>query len=126
MTEKPRKPSELAGVPNQLLGDIRKMIEEARAAVAEAFADERIVSALMRQLELDYGTGFSEKNVCRMIQFADVFPDEKIVVALIRQLSWTHFLPPFLGSWRRSTASRKWWSRSQRCWRRRRNALPTK
>ena len=123
MTKKPRKPSELAGVPNQLLGDIRKMIEEARAAVASAVNARltmlywqigrrvgqevlrgaraqygaEIVSALARQLELDYGTGFSEKNLRRMIQFADVFLDEKIVVALIRQ-----------------------------CWRRRRNALPTK
>jgi len=44
-----------------------------------------IVSALARQLELDYGTGFAEKNLRRMMQFADVFPDEKIVAALIRQ-----------------------------------------
>lgn len=36
MTEKPREPSELAGVPGPLLGDIRKMIEETRAAVAAA------------------------------------------------------------------------------------------
>ena len=51
-----------------------------------------IVSALARQLETEYGSGFSEKNLRRMIQFADVFPDEKIVVSLIRQLSWTHII----------------------------------
>jgi hypothetical protein len=118
MSEKPRKPSDLAGVPSQLLGDIRKMIEETRTAVAATvnagltmlywrigvrFRQEILkgkraaygaesVSTVSKQLELDYGTGFSEKNLRRMIQLAEVFPDEKIVVALIRQLSWTHFL----------------------------------
>jgi hypothetical protein len=40
----------------------------------------------------EYGTAFSEKNLRRMMQFAEVFPDEQIVVLLIRQLSWTHLL----------------------------------
>jgi len=118
MIEKPRKPSELAAVPRRLLGDIQEMIEDARAAVASAvnarltmlywrigrrISQEilggaraqygaEIVSALARQLESDYGTGFAEKNLRRMIQFGEVFPDERIVVALIRHLSWTHFL----------------------------------
>ena len=52
---------------------------------------EEIVSALGRQLELEFGRGFGEKNLRRMIQFAEVFPDEKIVAALRRQLGWTHF-----------------------------------
>ncbi|MEA3222190.1 MAG: YhcG family protein, partial [Thermodesulfobacteriota bacterium] len=34
----------------------------------------------------------NEKNLRRMIQFAEVFPDKEIVVSLIRQLSWTHFI----------------------------------
>ena len=53
---------------------------------------KQIVATLWRQLETDYGTSFSEKNLRRMMQFAKVFPDEKIVVSLIRQLSWTHIL----------------------------------
>lgn len=53
---------------------------------------KQIVATLWRQLENDYGTAFSEKNLRRMMQFAEVFPDEKIVVSLIRQLSWTHIL----------------------------------
>ena len=48
--------------------------------------------AVSAQLVAEFGQGFSEKNLRRMVQFAEVFPDEKIVVALIRQLSWTHFL----------------------------------
>lgn len=53
---------------------------------------KQIVSTLWRQLETEYGTSFSEKNLRRMMQFATVFPDEKIVVSLVRQLSWTHIL----------------------------------
>jgi predicted nuclease of restriction endonuclease-like (RecB) superfamily len=51
-----------------------------------------IVSALGTQLEAEFGRGFGEKNLRRMMQFAEVFPDEKIVVSLLRQLGWTHFL----------------------------------
>jgi len=40
----------------------------------------------------EYGEGFSEKSLRRMIQFAAVFPDQRIVASLMRQLSWTHFL----------------------------------
>ena len=38
----------------------------------------QIVVSLARQLEQDYGNGFGEKNLRRMIQFAEVFPDEGI------------------------------------------------
>ena len=51
----------------------------------------RIVASLGRQLEAEFGRGFGEKNLRRMIQFAEAFPDEKIVAALRRQLGWTHF-----------------------------------
>jgi predicted nuclease of restriction endonuclease-like (RecB) superfamily len=53
---------------------------------------KQIVSAVSRQLEVDYGGSFSEKNLRRMVQFATVFPEKEIVVSLIRQLSWTHIL----------------------------------
>lgn len=108
----------MTGVPNKLLGDIRKMIEDARAAVASAVNvrltmlywrigrrigqeilrgaraeyGAEIVSALARQLTSEYGRGFSEKSLRHMIRFAEAFADERIVSALMRQLSWTHFL----------------------------------
>jgi predicted nuclease of restriction endonuclease-like (RecB) superfamily len=53
---------------------------------------KQIVVTLSRQLENQYGRSFNEKNVRRMIQFADVFPDVEIVVPLSRQLSWSHFI----------------------------------
>ena len=51
---------------------------------------ERIVSALARQLETEYGRGFSEKNLRHMLRFAEIFPNEQNVSAAQRQLSWTH------------------------------------
>ncbi len=51
---------------------------------------KQIVATLWRQLETEYGSSFSEKNLRRMMQFATVFQDEKIVEGLIPQLSWSH------------------------------------
>jgi predicted nuclease of restriction endonuclease-like (RecB) superfamily len=53
---------------------------------------ERIVSTLGRQLSREYGPGFDEKNIQRMIQFVSTFPDSRIVVTLSRQLGWSHFV----------------------------------
>ena len=44
-----------------------------------------------RQLETEFGRGFSVKSLRHMLRFADAFPDEQIVSALRRQLGWTHF-----------------------------------
>ncbi len=110
----------LAAAPDSfpLVDDIRRMIEAARSSVAtavnagltmlywhigkrvleEILRGERaeygqeIVVSLARQLTAEYGRGFEEKNLRRMIQFAEVFQQEEIVVSLIRELSWTHFL----------------------------------
>lgn len=110
------KPPPSAANP-QLLGDIRQLIEQSQRQLAiavnsalsllywhvgariqrevlqggRAAYGERIVSALARQLESDYGRGFSAKNLRHMLRFAEVFPDERIVSAARRQLSWTHF-----------------------------------
>ena len=103
--------------PTELLGDIRSLIEEGRRQLAsvvnsaltalywhigqrihsELLAGERaaygeqIVSALSRQLEADYGRGFSSKNLRHMLRFAEAVLDAAIVSAARRQLSWTHF-----------------------------------
>ena len=53
---------------------------------------KQIIVALSRQLTEKYGRNFEEKNLRRMLQFADQFTDEEIVVTLSRQLSWSHFL----------------------------------
>jgi predicted nuclease of restriction endonuclease-like (RecB) superfamily len=107
----------LLAADKALIYDVRQMIEEARASVAvavnagltilywrigrrineEFFRNGRaeygmdIVSTLSRQLEIEYGRGFSAKNLHHMIRFAEVFSDEAIVSTLWRQLSWSHF-----------------------------------
>ncbi|MCS4435106.1 DUF1016 N-terminal domain-containing protein [Aquiflexum gelatinilyticum] len=53
---------------------------------------KQIVSTVSSLLEVKYGRNFTEKNVRRMIQFAENFPDFEIVVPLARQLSWIHFI----------------------------------
>lgn len=107
-----------AASPKSLLSDVRRLIFTVRSQVAQtvnagltllywqigqrirqgilkekrAEYGEKIVAALGQQLEAEFGRGFTEKNLWRMVQFAEVFPEQKIVVSLIRQLSWTHFL----------------------------------
>ena len=51
---------------------------------------KQIVYALSRQLNEEYGRGWSEKHLRHCMQLATVFPNEQIVYALRRQLSWTH------------------------------------
>lgn len=115
----PRKSAKKQPIRAQgLIKDLRSMIENTRQSVAlsvnasltslywrvgdrirkeilkegRAEYGKSIVVTLSRQLVLDYGNGFTEKNLHRMIQFTEIFPDEQIVASLIRQLSWSHFL----------------------------------
>jgi predicted nuclease of restriction endonuclease-like (RecB) superfamily len=107
----------LAEPGDRLLADVRGLIEAARQQVAHtvnaglvatnwhvgkrvredllgeqrAEYGQRIVATLSRQLVPDFGPGFSEKNLWRMVQFAERFPDEQIVATLSRQLGWSHF-----------------------------------
>jgi predicted nuclease of restriction endonuclease-like (RecB) superfamily len=53
---------------------------------------KQIVPTLSAQLESVYGRSFCEKNVRRMMKFAEYFPDIQIVVSVSRQLSWSHFI----------------------------------
>jgi len=115
--QNPVTPSKTEAPPTLLLSELRELILTARQSVAQVVnsaltslywkigrgiredvlkskrADygEKIVAALGRLLEREFGRGFGEKNLHRMIQFAAAFPDEKIVAALRRQLGWTHF-----------------------------------
>lgn len=109
-----QKPTSSASVAN----DIKSLIEQSRQSVAVAVNAEisqlywrvgkriqaeilgheraeygqQFVKILADDLTLAYGRGWGEKQLRRMMQFAEIFPDEEIVVSLIRQLSWTHIL----------------------------------
>ncbi len=103
--------------PAALLSDVRELIQQAREGVARAIDSglvtlywhvgrrirqdilkekraeygERIVSALSTQLSVEFGRGYSRRNLFNMVRFAEVFPDFLIVQSLIAQLGWTHF-----------------------------------
>ena len=112
-----RKALSLCPRPDKLLGDLREMIESARARVAatanaeltllywrigrrihsEILSGERatygeaIVATLSQQLVAEYGRGFTYTALTRMVGFFEAFPEESIVATLSQQLSWSHF-----------------------------------
>jgi len=75
-----------------LFWQVGKRINEEILNNERAEYGKAIVSTLSTQLENKYGGNFHEKNVRRMMQFAEQFADFEIVVTLSRQLSWSHFL----------------------------------
>ncbi len=101
----------------ELLSDIRRLIVEAKQSVIttvnatqtmlywhigkrinqdvlkgeRAEYGKQIVLALAGQLSIEFGKGFAEKSLRRMVQFAECFPEQEIVASVMRQLSWTHF-----------------------------------
>lgn len=50
------------------------------------------VVTVSRELVERFGKNYEEKNLWRMIQFAEKFPEIEKVVTLSRHLSWSHFL----------------------------------
>jgi predicted nuclease of restriction endonuclease-like (RecB) superfamily len=105
-------------ITNSLFKDVSLLIEQSRQLVARAVNTEitmlywrignrvrqyilkekradygqRVVFSLSIKLAKEYGSGFAEKNLRRMLQFAEVFHDWPIVVTLSRQLGWSHFV----------------------------------
>ena len=104
-------------LPAEILRDVRQLISNARRQTAvavnmgltvlywrigkrlsvevlkneRAAYGEQIVATLSRELVAEFGRGYTEKSLRRMIQFAESFPEEEIVATLWRQLSWSHF-----------------------------------
>ena len=69
-----------------------EVLNEKRAAYGK-----EIVSAEGRQLAVEFGEGFSDKNLRHMIRFSEVFSEPSILQSLTAKLSWTHFksiMPP--------------------------------
>ena len=115
--QKTTTPPKAVTAPALLLTDVRELILTTRQTVAQGINSalatlyweigrrirqdvlkskragygEQIVAALGRQLEREFGRGFGQRNLFRMIRFAEVFPDIEIVSALRTQLGWTHF-----------------------------------
>lgn len=101
---------------HSFVGEIKSLIDQSRRNVAitvnaeitllywhignrintEVLKNERaeygkeIVNILSAQLTLDFGNGWSAKQLRHCMRFAEIFCDEEIVSAVRRQLSWTH------------------------------------
>jgi len=108
--------SKEAKIEVQLYSEVTQLIEQSKQNVAVAVNTEitllywkvgkrinnevlnneraeygkKIVQSLSAQLSLQYGKGWSEKQLRQCMQFANVFQDEQIVYALRIQLTWTH------------------------------------
>lgn len=65
----------------------REVLHKERAEYGKS-----IVTSLSQQLMLEYGNGFNNTNLHRMVKFSEIFPDKQIVASLTQQLSWTHFV----------------------------------
>jgi len=121
MKKEPGKPmieTSNVSLSNDLILDIRSLIETARHNVAvtvnagltilylqigsrirqdilkkkRAEYGEEILPTLSAKLVPEFGNGFGARNLSRMVRFAEVFPDGKIVSTLLRELSWSHFV----------------------------------
>ena len=104
--------SKVAIMTEPLIKHLRELIENTRKRVASVVSDEttqlywnvgyaintfvlqgnraeygkQIVATVSRQLAQEFGSGFEEKNVRRMMQFANEYQDFEIVATLMRQL----------------------------------------
>jgi hypothetical protein len=78
-------------VLTMLFWNVGKRINDDILQNKRADYGKRIVATLSRQLSEKYGNNYIEKNLRRMMQFAETFPDSEIVVTLSRQLAWSHF-----------------------------------
>lgn len=64
----------------------REILQEKRAEYGE-----QILSALSAKLEAEFGRGFGERNLARIVKFAEAFPDRDILHTLCAKLGWSHF-----------------------------------
>lgn len=84
--------SQVNSTLTMLFWQIGKRINENILQNKRAEYGKQIVPTVSAQLENKYGKNFEERNLRRMLQFAEQFQDFEIVVPLARQLSWSHFL----------------------------------
>lgn len=54
--------------------------------------EKRIIATLAQQLVEKYGKNFTERNLYRMMLFAERFNDTEILPTLSAKLSWSHFV----------------------------------
>jgi predicted nuclease of restriction endonuclease-like (RecB) superfamily len=111
-------PAKAEGSPTDLVSEVRELIMSSRQTVARGVnaalvvlywnigrrirteilrhkrADygQEIFSTLSGKLAGEFGRGFSQQNLFRMVEVFTAFPDERIVATLSRELGWSHFV----------------------------------
>lgn len=50
-----------------------------------------VIQNLSQELVLEYGRGYSQRNLFNMVKLYEVFDDEKILHTLCTKLTWSHF-----------------------------------
>lgn len=75
-----------------LYWQIGKQINDEILKQKRADYGQEIIKELSKKLSQEFGKGFQEKSLRRMIQFQMQFSDLEIVATLSRQLSWSHFV----------------------------------
>jgi DUF1016 N-terminal domain len=104
-----RKNAAASALATDLLGDVRALIESARAVTAQAVNSalvllywsigdrirrdilqekraeygKQIVATLSQKLVQEYGKGYTADNLSRMAKLAEVFPEREIVTTLL-------------------------------------------
>jgi predicted nuclease of restriction endonuclease-like (RecB) superfamily len=104
------------GNSDLLFGEIKLLIDQSRRQVAQtvnsaisvlywqvgkrlqkevlqhqrAEYGKEIITSLSKQLEQEYGKGWSKRQIHYCLRFAEVFPEEEIVHTVCAQLSWSH------------------------------------
>jgi len=102
---------------NKLFLEIKKLINERRSFVAQTVNEtlsatywhvgkiikenvldnkraeygKKIISTLSKKLTVEYGKGWSTKQLQHCLRFAETFPNIEIISTLWRQLTWSHF-----------------------------------
>lgn len=78
-----------------LFWQVGKRINEEILQNDRAEYGKQIIATVSQQLEAQFGRNFTEKNVRRMIRFAQEFSDFNILPPLVAQLTWSHFIELF-------------------------------
>ena len=107
----------LEPVLNDLLTDLRGLVNSARAKAAVSINSElvmlywhigkrlnlefsatrptygeQVLQVVAKSLTAEFGHGFSKSSLSRATRFYEICPEEKIVATVWQQLSWSHIL----------------------------------
>ena len=114
----PNEDREITLLSTALHNDIRKLIDQAKSHVAREYNStqvllnwmigrriddeflnsqratygDKVLENISSQLSLEYGRGYGQVNLSRMLKFTRLFPNREIVSTLSKQLSWSHFV----------------------------------